>query len=48
MPFPYPDLPTLIFEFANFKPVKTNLRHSALDDARDRIAEIFALIGRFK
>jgi hypothetical protein len=48
LPFPYPDLPTLIFEFANFKPVKTNLRHSALDDARDRIAEIFALIARFK
>jgi hypothetical protein len=44
----YLDLPSLIFEFANFKPIKTNLRHSNIDDAKDKIAEIFSLIARFK
>jgi len=32
------DLPSLIFDFANFKPVKNNLRGSNLDQAKDRIA----------
>lgn len=36
--FCYLDLPSLIFEFANFKPIKTNLRHPNLDDARDKIS----------
>lgn len=32
------DLPSLIFDFANFKPVKNNLRGSNLDQAKDRIS----------
>jgi hypothetical protein len=48
VPLSNSDLPSLIFEFANFKPIKTNLRHPSLEDARDKIAEIFGLIARFK
>jgi hypothetical protein len=34
----YPDLPSLIFEYANFKPVKNNLRCHRIDEAKTKIA----------
>lgn len=35
------DLPSLIFEFANFKPIKTNLRVARVEDAKSKISDIF-------
>ena len=47
-PSTYQDLPSLIFEFANFKPIKTNLKFAKVEDAKIKISEIFELINRFK
>lgn len=42
------DLPSLIFEYANFKPIKNNLKNNLWEDSRFKIFEIFELINKFK
>jgi hypothetical protein len=46
--YPQTELPTLIFEFANYKPVKSNLKQPQNENTKHSIAHIFALVNKFK